>query len=86
VSDKSKMLILKEQMFQGRSYDCKVVMYKPDRDKARIYCETQPTNGATPITLFFTSMEKAEDGFNLLCSIAKRTLSYQESKHSKEQQ
>jgi hypothetical protein len=84
VSDKSKMLILKEQMFQGRSYDCKVVMYKLDQDKARIYCETQPTNGAMPMTLFFTSMEKAEDGFDLLTSIVKRTLSYQENKHTKE--
>jgi len=78
------MVILKEEMFQGKSYDCKVVMYKPDRDKARIYCETQPTNGAMPMTLFFTSMEKAEDGFNLLTSIVKRTFSYQDKKHTKE--
>lgn len=84
MSDKSKMVILKEEMFQGKSYDCKVVMYKPDRDKARIYCETQPTNGAMPMTLFFTSMEKAEDGFNLLTSIVKRTFSYQDKKHTKE--
>ena len=84
MSDKSKMVILKEEMFQGKSYDCKVVMYKPDRDKARIYCETQPTNGAMPMTLFFTSMEKAEDGFNLLTSIVKRTFSYQDKKRTKE--